>query len=413
MLSGNTILPAHATVDSLSLAQGTGSIFSDVTQLLWLLLIPVALILAGILWLAMVRITARRQSMEAARRTAELEAWYRDLFDNAHDILLTLDVEGHLVSLNRAGRALLGNCADPASNRRMLEWLAPEDRSLFEEMLRGLHEGQAMAHGEIALLPAPGQRVVWRLNLRRQALPGRPVEIRGVAWDVTAQRQAQDALRDSEQRLRHSLEERIRIGRDLHDGIIQSIYAVGLALGDCRRLIDDDPGQARARLAETIKDLNGVIREVRGFIEGLEPEALKGREFRTALDGVASQLGVSDRAGWTLDVDPDAANGLSSKQVAGLLQIAKEALSNALRHSRAVHVKATLTTVAGGEQTQLEISDDGCGFDQAHPSRTGLGLRNMQARAEEMAGRFAVRSAAGQGTTVRVTLPVQERGESH
>jgi PAS domain S-box-containing protein len=367
----------------------------------------VALILAGVLWLGLVRITARRQSTEAARRNAELEAWYRDLFDNAHDILLTLDLQGCVLSLNRAGRALLGNRTDAGNGRPMLDWVAPEDREVFEEMVRGLRDGRAMAHGEVALLPSPGQKVVWRLNLRRQALPGRPVEIRGVAWDVTAQHQAQEALRESEQRLRHSLEERIRIGRDLHDGIIQSIYAVGLALGDCRRLIDEKPSQAQRRLDETVQDLNGVIREVRGFIEGLEPEALKGREFRTALESFAGQLGVAERTTWTLDVEPAAANGLSAGQAAGLLQIAKEALSNALRHSGAPQIKAALTVSTDGNKVLLEVADDGCGFDPANLRQPGLGLRNLQARATELAGSCEVCSAPGQGTTIRVTLSTQ------
>jgi len=384
------------------------SVFSDVTQLLWLLLIPVALILAGVLWLGLVRITTRRQSTAAARRNAELEAWYRDLFDNAHDILLTLDLEGCVLSLNRAGRALLGNRAVTGSGSPMLEWVAEENREAFQRMIHGLRDGEDMAHGEFTLLPARGQRVVWRLNLRRQALPGRSVELRGVAWDVTAQHLAQEALRESEQRLRYSLEERIRIGRDLHDGLIQSIYAVGLALGDSRRLIDKDPAHAQRRLDETVQDLNAVIREVRGFIEGLEPEALKGREFRTALESVAHQLGVAERTTWTLDVDPAAANELSASQAAGLLQIAKEALSNTLRHSGATHVKAALTRAPEENSILLEVADDGCGFDPANLSQPGLGLRNLQARATELAGHCEVRSTPGQGTAIRVTLTARE-----
>jgi signal transduction histidine kinase len=261
-----------------------------------------------------------------------------------------------------------------------------------------------MAHGEITLLSASGQRVVWRMNLRRQALPGRPVEIRGVAWDVTAQRQAQDALRESEHRLRHSLEERIRIGRDLHDGIIQSIYAVGLALGGCQRLIRENPAQAQQRLDEAVQDLNGVIREVRGFIEGLEPEALKGREFRTALEGVADQLGVADRMAWRLTVDRDAANRLSAGQAAGLLQIARESLSNALRHSGATQVEARLELTSDKSEILLEVTDNGRGFDAAHPATTGLGLRNLRARAAEMGGTCEIIAAPGRGATVRVAV---------
>ncbi|MGA1235781.1 MAG: ATP-binding protein [Limisphaerales bacterium] len=402
-LNSSLLLLALTPVDSSTATREPQSVLTDVTSLLWLLIIPVGLILAGVLWLALVRRETQRQSTIASRRKAELDAWYRDLFDNAHDILLTLDGEGRLLSLNKAGIKLLGWNQEQSPAPSLVEWIATTDRERFQTMLQELRQGAAMAHGEITLVPAPDSSTVWRMNLRHQHLPGKDAEIRGVAWDVTAQRRAQDALRESEHRLRHSLEERIRIGRDLHDGIIQSIYAVGLSLGQCRRLITTNADTAQQRLDETIRDLNGIIREVRSFIEGLEPEALKGREFQTAIETAAGQLGVANRAEWSLNVDIDAANALSAAQAAGLLQITREALSNALRHSSANRISTRLSQPSA-DSIRLEITDDGRGFDPALPARQGLGLRNLQERTRELGGRFELISSPGQGTTIRIHL---------
>ena len=90
-----------------------------------------------------------------------------------------------------------------------------------------------------------------------------------------------------EQQLRRSVEERERIGRDLHDDIIQSIYAVGLSLEDCRRVVRQSPEQVEPRLVSAIHTLNNTIRSVRGFIAGLEPKVLHGRDFKTALKSLA------------------------------------------------------------------------------------------------------------------------------
>jgi signal transduction histidine kinase len=203
--------------------------------------------------------------------------------------------------------------------------------------------------------------------------------------------------------LRRSLEERVRIGRDLHDGIIQSIYAIGLGLGDCRQMMKETPGEAEVKLAKAIVDLNMVIRDVRNFIVGLEPEALKGRELKTALESLVATMNESRSTRFSFNIDPQAADRLNAGQATHLLQIAREVLSNSLRHARANTTVISLQMRDGG--VQLEVRDDGVGFDQTNLNGTGFGLRNIEARARELGARKDIATAPGKGTHVTIEIP--------
>jgi PAS domain S-box-containing protein len=373
------------------------------TALFWAVLLTVALVLTGLLWAAIIRRDVRRQVDAIRTRGGLLEEYYRELFENAHDILFKHDLDGNLMWLNKAGRETLGYGPEEAGRLNLIHLLAPGRQEAFRDMLQHFRDGLTNGHCELDLRPQQGRRVVLRANLRQQSLPGKAPQIQGIAWDITEREEAEEALRESENRLRQSLEERTRIGRDLHDGIIQSIYAIGLGLGEARRLLKTDVAAAEVRLSQGISDLNQVIREVRSFIVGLEPKALKGKEFQRSLESLVRARGETAAAQVSISVDPQAADRLSPQQASHLLQIAREALSNSLRHGRARRTGVTLDL--NRDCVRLEVRDDGVGFDPAKANGPGLGLRNILARAQDIGARSELFSAPGQGTTVRVALP--------
>lgn len=211
----------------------------------------------------------------------------------------------------------------------------------------------------------------------------------------------QTEYHESAAQLRRSHEEHERIAQDLHDDIIQSIYAVGWRLDDCRRLLAKKPEQAESRLEQAIAALNEVIAHVRQVIAGIEPKALNGRELKTALKSLALTAG-DHQTQVSIQVDPAAANLLTSQEATHFLNIAKEAMSNSLRHSQAQRAQVALQLISGA--VCLEISDNGVGFDPAQPHE-GHGLRNMAARARNLGARFDIISCAGQGTRVVIALP--------
>jgi signal transduction histidine kinase len=205
------------------------------------------------------------------------------------------------------------------------------------------------------------------------------------------------------------LEERERIGMDLHDGIIQSIYAVGLMLEYCNLLLDEDPPAAKGQLSQAISGLNEVIRDIRSYILDLRPQRFQGKDLPGGLFELIRAFRANTFIQADLQVDAEGDIGLTQAQATGLFHIAQEALANVAKHARARRVSVLVSR--NGELATLTVRDDGRGFD---PGRVvayqGHGLRNMEARARLLGGKLSVTSEIDKGTTVAVTVPIEPVG---
>jgi signal transduction histidine kinase len=298
----------------------------------------------------------------------------------------------------------------PGSRLRLTGVCVQEDASATAEstvrlLLRSASDIAVVA----APLPLPGRGVAVAAATAAVATAGLFLalwhmgQLRARAKQMLqAQNLLQAEMHQNEEQLRRSIEERERIGRDLHDDIIQSIYAVGLNLEDCRRIVRQSPEKSEARLASAIETLNSAMRNVRGFLAGLEPKVLNGREFKTALKSLALTSGDGPTQ-FQLEVDPSAANRLSPAQATQMLHIAKEAMSNSLRHARASTLAVSLRPAGTG--VRLEVVDNGEGFNPEALHARGHGLRNMTSRAREIGADLQIVSAVGQGCRILVNLP--------
>ena len=224
------------------------------------------------------------------------------------------------------------------------------------------------------------------------------------------QGELQMELRQNEAQLHRSLQEREEISQNLHDDIIQSIYAVGLGLENVRRNIRQGPEKTEPILAGSIAALNEVIGKVRSYIAGLEPKILSGSEFKTALKSLAVTAGDS-RTQFAIDVDSVAAGRLTPPEALQLLNVAKEAISNSLRHAQASRLTVSLRPEGLG--LRLEIQDDGVGFDPNKPEPRGLGLRNMASRAATLGGQLEIVSSPGTGCSIVVHVPKRSVDDLH
>ncbi|MFL7840472.1 MAG: GAF domain-containing protein [Candidatus Promineifilaceae bacterium] len=199
------------------------------------------------------------------------------------------------------------------------------------------------------------------------------------------------------------LEERTRIGMDLHDGVIQSIYAVGLTLESIRLAMPDDSEESAQLLDTAISGLNDAIRDIRNFILDLRPRRFSG-ELSQGLARLVREFQANTMVPVTITV-AQKIDDLPTAPARAIFLTAQESLANVARHARAKNV--TLTLVRSETAVTLVINDDGQGFDPHDDSRqVGHGLANMQARADGLGGAFKIRSAPGQGTTVTLRLPV-------
>ena len=195
------------------------------------------------------------------------------------------------------------------------------------------------------------------------------------------------------------LEERERIGKELHDGVIQSLFAVGMNLQGLASTSSDE-GIA-ARLEGAVEDVDRAIRDLRNYIFGLRPGILADRQLDQALKEMATEFGSRSGVVTVVDVDGEAAAQLASR-AGDVVQLAREALSNVGRHAEATTCRVSLRRGGGG--FVLEVDDDGRGFDVDAASR-GMGLPNLRERAESLGGTLEVATTPGEGTTVRATLP--------
>jgi signal transduction histidine kinase len=195
------------------------------------------------------------------------------------------------------------------------------------------------------------------------------------------------------------VEERERIGKELHDGVIQSLFAVGMSLQGLAAASAD--AEMARRLEGAVEDVDHAIRDLRNYIFGLRPGILADRQLDQALKEMASEFGSRSGVVTVVDVDSQAASALAS-YASDVVQLAREALSNVSRHGAATTCRIALQRGEAG--LFLEIDDDGQGFDLDVTS-WGMGLNNLRERVESLGGVLQVESTPGEGTTVRATFP--------
>jgi len=198
------------------------------------------------------------------------------------------------------------------------------------------------------------------------------------------------------------LEERERIAKELHDGVIQALFAVGMGLQGTA-LMSGSAGQAE-RIEGAVGELDKVIRDLRNYIFGLRPGILADRQLDQALRTLGEEVKAQSGFNVVVEVDSDLAAGLSGRSHE-IVQLTREALSNVARHAKARN--AAVRLVPSGRSALLTIEDDGSGFDTRGES-AGNGLRNMRERASSLGGSLRITSKPGRGTSLRVTFPVSQ-----
>lgn len=381
----------------------------------------------------------RSKVAQASERLAALDAATRGIANVLEvDAVLLLIAEG-VRDLVRARYAALGIVDSVGVIERFVTvGISPEEREKIGQLPRGhgllgliIREGRAFRIPEISAHPDSSGFPPHHPPMH--SFLGVPVTVKGVSVGnlyltdkIDAAEFSEDdqalvemfalhagiaienaRLHEQVQRLA-IVEERERIAKDLHDGVIQSIYAVGLSLEDLPEVMDEDPGEAQVRIDRAIEALHMTIRDIRNFIMGLRPELLDQHDLVGSLLALAEEVRLNSMVEIDTSIDATAAASLPEHARAPVFHITREALSNVVRHSHAT--RASINLRREGTSVRLEIHDNGTGFDPAEEREsTHQGLTNMAGRAGRHGGRLRVESAAGAGTRIIVTLEAVDR----
>ena len=359
-------------------------------------------------FIALVTDISERKRAESDLRKSH--TFLRQVIDTNPDFIFAKDREGRFTLVNEAVAECYGTTVEDLIgksdtdfnvNLEEVEFFRQKDLEVMESL-------QERFIPEEQITDSRGQ-IRWLQTVKRPILDdqGRAMMVLGAATDITERKRMEEILLQRERDLSEALQERERISQDLHDGILQALYAVGLGLEGCKPLILQQHGKGGRKLLavlnQGIGQLNHVMAEVRNFIAGLESHVMQGGDFSTALRSMIQTMSNSSSAKCRVRVDETAARHISTEQALHIINIVREGLSNALRHSQATHISVSFVQLR--RSVRLSITDDGVGFVLNSAHGLGHGLDNMTARAQKVGGLLTIRSEPRGGTRILLDLP--------
>ena len=348
---------------------------------------------------------------EAERSLQDSEQRYHALYDDNPTMFFTLSIDGTVLSVNRYGAGQLGYAQHDLIGHSVLDVFHPEDHAQVLEQLAACRTNVTQTITWELRKVRKDRTTLWvRECARAVPDPKGQLVILIVCEDITERKMAERALRRAHVRMQTIQAERERLAHDLHDNIIQRLYAIGMGLEDGRYRIKETGEAISSLLNRSIEELNLVIEDVRNFIGGKDPlhqlspattadRFLKLARKRRNPSGIAIDVGIDNRV----------AEHLSGIQARHLYLIAQEAVNNILRHSQAI--KGSVHLRAEPHSIVMTIQDNGIGFDPGAPTMGRFGLKTMRARAKKIGARFRLRSRRKKGTMVTVVLPRGTGGE--
>ncbi|MFZ0281094.1 MAG: PAS domain S-box protein, partial [Bacteroidales bacterium] len=358
-------------------------------------------------------ITERRRAEEALR---ESEARFASFMRHTPGTAVMRDFKGRYLFANETWERI--------QHRTRRDW---EGKTIAEiwppHMAARFYEGdlQVIAQGKpvqtIEEIPQDDGIHNWLVT--KFSIPdgdGRPALIGAVGLDITLRRRAEEALRESEQRLRFLTSqllcaqerERKRISMELHDELGQSLAVLKLQIRAIHRGLGDDQQDLTAGCLELLHYLDGVIDDVRRLSRDLSPAILEDLGLQSALKYLINEFSKHYKVSQAFEVE-DLDQLFPAERQIIIYRIFQECLTNIAKHAGATQVSIAVKENDG--LISLMIEDNGVGFDPASiltrraPGR-GLGLAALDERARMLGGTLEVWSQPGAGTRVTCIIPV-------
>ncbi len=357
-------------------------------------------------------VSDRRAALEAL---ALREAYLRAMLDNFPYLVWFKNTLGKFQIVNQtfaaaAGRGspaeLIGLCDFDVWPHELAARYVADDNEVMRTHEKKLVEEEIRMHGENR----------WAETFKSPVFDaeGKILGTTGLARDITLRRQLQDEQRRSREQLRALAahvesvreQERVRIAREIHDELGQSLTCMGMDLAFLDKQIDPENKEAAARVAALVELVKDTIRCVRRISSELRPSILDDLGLGAAIEWLAHDIEVRTQIVCSVEVPEDLS--LPFELATPLFRVCQEALTNVTRHAGASHVSIRLTCSDG--DISLVVTDDGRGITDDEIKRHGsLGLLGMKERVAILGGTLDVEGRPGQGTTVAIRIPAVQK----
>jgi PAS domain S-box-containing protein len=350
------------------------------------------------------------EELRTAEQLRQSEKHYRELFETAHEAIWVHDLEGNILSANKAAEKLTGFTVEELHSINVKIFLSQEALLLARDVRNQLFQGQdAVQPYEQKIIRKDGTGATLMLTTNLVTSNGQPRGFQNIARDITEEKRMQENLRFYVRQItRAQEEERARIARELHDSTAQDIIAL---VHQLENLLHDKAqlpvGEARELWAfrEQLKD---VLQEVRYLSRDLRPSILDDVGLLAAVQWAVRELKMEYGIETSLQTH-GAERRFSQEAELILFRIVQEALRNIGKHSRAAKAEVLIRFEEG--KTTVAVRDNGVGFKLPEKisdlSRSGkLGLTGMQERVQLLGGSLEVKSEPGEGTSVIVDAPI-------
>ena len=334
---------------------------------------------------------------------------YRELFEDANDAIWVNDLDGKIVTANKASSKVVGYTQQELIGMNIRTFLSPEGLEIARGVRRKLLQGEVLKEPyELELIRKDGTTRVMKLASSLVIRDGQVTGFQHIARDVTEEKRMQDNLRFYVQQItRAQEEERMRIARELHDDTTQELVTLSRQLDTLSDGSEKLPEPAIKHLDELQHRVDGIIKSVRRFSQDLRPSVLDDLGLVAALESIADDM--TEQYGIATEVKASGKQQrLSLEKELLLFRIAQEALRNVWRHSQAS--TASITVDFGHDKIKITVQDNGQGFQL--PTRLGdlastgkLGIAGMYERTQLLGGTLELQSAPGKGTTLIMEIP--------
>jgi PAS domain S-box-containing protein len=391
------------------------------------------LVLAVLVWVAALRRRVRQQTAilrQKLEREAALEERYRDLFENANDLIITFDLQGRLTSMNRAASLITGYSLEEAAGASLLDFIVPEQRAAAAEILRSLAAGHATPTFDLELVTKEGQRRTVEINAHLLSRSGRQPEIEAIARDVTGRMRAEAELKHAKEAAEAAnLAKSEFLANMSHELRTPLNGLMGMAELALTTELSVEQRDYLSTVRASAELLLSIINEILDFSKiesgkmALDPVCFT---LRPLVDEALKPLAVRARQkdlAFTFDVRPDIPEYLEGDPLR-LRQVLVNLTGNAVKFTEKGGISVVLECqerTAAGVLLHASVADTGIGiaaekhakifeaFVQADGSTTrryggtGLGLAISSRLAALMGGRVWLESQPGSGSTFHFT----------